>query len=316
MQQVTLEAFADATAVDPARLPAILSNPGRKALNNASRTWVLHRRLVIRGVFVALLCAGAAGVYALRDRIGVEWGNAYDWGERELATSQFGIKQISITGQDLTDEKTILAALDITPETSMVNFDADAARTAIENLPAVASVTIRKGYPDHLYISIVERVPVARWRLDGVTYAIDQTGAKIAANGDDYPNLPLVVGEDAGDDAMAMTRALAQFPALNSGLVALSRIADRRWDMIYKSGLRVQLPEQGIAQALAQLVTLEQKFQLLERDVTIVDLRVPNVVEVRPSDDAAKQLDAIAKANIAKNKGSFKEDADYSAPAR
>ena len=31
--------------------------------------------------------------------------------------------------------------------------------------------------------------------------------------------------------------------------------------------------------------------------------------------DAAAQLAAIAKANIAKNKGNFKEDADYAAPA-
>ena len=46
----------------------------------------------------------------------------------------------------------------------------------------------------------------------------------------------------------------------------------------------------------------------------LIDLRVPGILAVRPSDQAAQQLAAIAKANIAKNKGSFKEDADYSAP--
>lgn len=62
-------------------------------------------------------------------------------------------------------------------------------------------------------------------------------------------------------------------------------------------------------------MTLQDHYQLLQRDVTVVDLRVPGVVAVKPSEDAAKQLAAIAKANIAKNKGNFKEDADYSAPA-
>jgi cell division protein FtsQ len=106
-----------------------------------------------------------------------------------------------------------------------------------------------------------------------------------------------------------------QYPALKQGLVALSRIADRRWDMIYDSGLRIQLPEQGVAQALGQLTTLQDQFQLLQRDVVAVDLRVPGVVAIKPSDDAAKQLAAISKANMAKNKGSFKQDSDYSAPA-
>jgi cell division protein FtsQ len=113
-----------------------------------------------------------------------------------------------------------------------------------------------------------------------------------------------------------MIRAMERFPRLEKGLVALSRIADRRWDMIYDTGLRVKLPELGVAQALTQLSTLDKEFSLLERDVTQIDLRVAGVVAVKPTEEAAKQLDAIAKATVARNKGNFKEDADYSAPAR
>ena len=50
-----------------------------------------------------------------------------------------------------------------------------------------------------------------------------------------------------------MIHALDQYPALTEDLAALSRIGDRRWDLIFYSGLRVQLPENGVAQALAQL---------------------------------------------------------------
>ena len=196
----------------------------------------------------------------------------------------------------------------------MVNFDVDSARNALKAMPAIASATHRKSYPNHLYISVVERVPVARWRLNGVTYAIDATGAKISENGDAFSKLPLVVGDEAGDDAMVMIRAMDAFPSLKTGLIALSRIGDRRWDMIYGTGLRVELPELGVAQALAQLSTLEQHFQVLERDVTMIDLRVPGVVAVKPTAEAAAQLAAIAKATGAKNKSNFKEDADYSAP--
>ena len=317
MQQVGAKAFAAAIAVDPAQLPALLSPPPRRrAMLGAGRLWLLHRTLVLRAGALLLACAAVAGTYAAREWIAEEGQALYQLALTEIARSPFGIAEISISGQALTREKDILAALDITPTTSMLNFDADAARTAIEQLPAVEEATIRKQYPDHLFVSVKERVPVARWRLDGVTYAIDATGARIAADGDDYPQLPLVVGDEAGDHAMVMVRAMDQFPALKNGLVALSRIGDRRWDMIYKSGVRVKLPEQGVAQALAQLSTLETHFQLLERDVTVIDLRVAGLLAVKPSEDAAKQLAAIAKANIARNKGNFKEDADYAAPAR
>jgi cell division protein FtsQ len=315
LQQVGAKAFASAIAIDPTHLPALIAAPRRRSFFNIDRMWVLHRGRVLQSVAVLACCAVVGGIYEMRDRIGVEAGNLYVLGERQLAHSQFGIAKISITGQALTSEHDILAALAINPETSMLNFDADAARTAIEALPTVLEATVRKQYPDHLFLAVTERTPVARWRLDGTTYIIDQTGAKIADDGDDYPKLPLVVGDAAGDDAMVMIRAMNQYPALAQGLVALSRIADRRWDMIYQSGLRIQLPEKGVAQALGQLTTLQNQFKLLDRDVTIVDLRVPGVVAVKPSADAAAQLAAAAKANIAKNKGSFKEDADYSAPA-
>jgi len=314
LQQVGAKAFASAIAIDPAQLPAILTAPRRRVRLGFSRLWVLHRRRLLQVGAAAFCCIVAGGIYEVRDEIVAEGQTLYQLGLVELAKSPLAIKQISISGQAVTSEKDILAALGISPSISMLNFDADAARTAIEALPAVSEATVRKVYPDHLYISIRERVPVARWRVDGVTYVIDPTGAKIGDDGDDYPALPLVVGDSAGDDAMVMVRAMNQYPALKKGLVALSRIADRRWDMIYDSGVRVKLPEQGVAQALAQLTTLEQHFQVLERDVTVIDLRVSGIVAVKPTEDAAKQLAAISKANLAKNKGHFKEDADYSAP--
>jgi cell division protein FtsQ len=92
-----------------------------------------------------------------------------------------------------------------------------------------------------------------------------------------------VVGDVANDDALVMIRALDQYPELKDGLMALSRIADRRWDMIYDTGLRVQLPELGVARALRNLVMYQKDYQLLDRDVTIIDLRVPSLVAVRPT---------------------------------
>jgi cell division protein FtsQ len=71
--------------------------------------------------------------------------------------------------------------------------------------------------------------------------------------------------------------------------VALSRIADRRWDMIYETGLRVQLPELGVARALRNLVMYQDDYQLLDRDITVIDLRVDNLVALRPTTPAVEE---------------------------
>ena len=130
---------------------------------------------------------------------------------------------------------------------------------------------------------ITEKTPVARWAVDGVTFLIDGRGEQIAETSPAYSGLPLVIGDGAADDALGMIRALNGFPLLQDGLVALSRIADRRWDLIFDTGLRVQLPEQGVAQAMARLVTYQNDYQLLDRDVSVIDLRVDSVVAVRPN---------------------------------
>jgi cell division protein FtsQ len=311
LQQVSAKAFATSVAIDPDQLPALIPMPRRRVAVNFGRIWVLHSRAVIRLGLAALVLAGLAGIYESRDRLAEAADSATHLAWRELAHTPLGISQISMAGLAITNERDVLAALHITPETSMVTFDADAARQAIEALPSVASATVRKTYPNHIAIKIAERVPVARWRLDGVTYAIDGTGARITPDGEAFPNLPLVVGDNANQVAMVMIRAMDAYPDLRKGLVAFSRIGDRRWDMIYSTGLRVQLPELGVAQALKQLSSLEKKYQLLERDVEVIDLRVPTILAVEPSADAQAELARIYKADIAKNKVKLNQDSDY-----
>src|SRR5690606_29888109 len=137
--------------------------------------------------------------------------------------------------------------------------------------------------PGDITVTVTEKLPVARWRVDGITFVIDSMGEQIGEDRGAYGDLPLVVGDGANDDAMVMIRALDQFPSLKDGLWGLSRIADRRWDLIYDTGLRVQLPELGVAQALRHLVMYQNDYQLLDRDVTLIDLRVPHLVAVRPT---------------------------------
>jgi cell division protein FtsQ len=110
---------------------------------------------------------------------------------------------------------------------------------------------------------------------------------------------------------MVMIHALDKYPALTEDLAALSRIGERRWDLIFYSGLRVQLPENGVAQALVQLDQDQRDSQLLDRDVTVIDMRVPGMVSLKLGEVATQAWADLQK----KNKHVVKGDADYETPA-
>jgi len=302
LQQVKSETFlAGARMVDPRTLPVPVRSRQRRLANNFGRAWVLHRKAMLRGVAVAALLATTALVYQLREPIASGAAILAEVAQGRFADAGLAIGEISISGQRLTSEQAIFDALGVEPHTSTVSFDVEAARQRIAELPAVSAVTVRKTYPGDIIVTITEKLPVARWRVDGITFVVDGSGEQIGEDRGAYADLPLVVGDGANDDAMVMIRALDQHPALKEGLVALSRIADRRWDLIYDTGLRIQLPELGVARALRNLDSYQADYQLLERDLTVIDLRVASLVAVRPTkteEELAKD-EAERKAAIA-----------------
>ncbi|MGV3650174.1 MAG: cell division protein FtsQ/DivIB [Devosia sp.] len=241
------------------------------------------------------LAAGVA-LYEVRDPIAMGVDSASSFVQGRFASAGFGINAIEISGQRLTRERDIFALLTMGNGNSTLTYDVDRARTRLEWLQAVESASVRKVYPDRLEVAIVEREPVARWRVAGVTYLVDVQGRRIGTTDGGFGDLPLVIGSGAADDAQVMIRALAQHPDLKAGIAALSRISDRRWDLIFQTGLRVQLPEQGVAQALVQLAQYQRDYRLLDRDVTVIDLRVPGLVALEPGEDAAAQIEAERKA--------------------
>ena len=80
-------------------------------------------------------------------------------------------------------------------------------------------------------------------------------------------------------------------------------VAERRWNLRLTNGIDVRLPETNIENALDRLVALDRDKKLLSRDITVVDLRLPDRVSVRLSDAAAQSRDEALKANTKKKKG-------------
>ena len=283
MQQVGAQAFADAQPIDPRQLPVPARTVRHRALVTIGHVWVLHRRIVIRVVAAFAVLVLVVGAYHAREGLFAAGTAVVNVVKGEFAAVGFGITEIEVSGQKLTRDRDIAVLMALSSGASTLTFDVQKAQTRLSWLRAVETASVRKIYPNRIVVDIVEKQPVLRWRIGDAIYLVDAEGAAIAKDAGTYPDLPLVVGDGAADDALIMINSLNRHEALKVDLAALSRIGDRRWDLIYYTGLRVQLPEQGVAQALARLDTYQRDYALLDRDVTVIDMRVPGLIALKPA---------------------------------
>ncbi len=150
-------------------------------------------------------------------------------------------------------------------------FPIDELRGALERLPWVRSVTVRRVWPDRLEIALEEHVVFARWGTDAL---VNTYGERFAGSSD--AALPLFSGPQ-GTEA-EVTRRYRRFAALLTPLASpIERIAlsqRHAWSVRLANGLQITL---GRDADLAE--------QRLERFVgayaSSVGTRVPQVVDLR-----------------------------------
>jgi cell division protein FtsQ len=202
------------------------------------------------------------------------------------AKSGFRIEQVDVVGREQTDPKALLAAAGLKRGDPILAFSPEAARQRIEALSWVASAAVERRLPDTVAITIVERRPIALWQHNEKITLIDSAGANLGPVAiESAPALPLVVGGDAAPHASALLALLADHPEIAKRVQASNWIGSRRWDLKLNNGVVVRLPEDGVGEALQQLADAEASSRVLERDVSVIDLRLAGKMIVRLSHD-------------------------------
>lgn len=203
----------------------------------------------------------------------------------------FEIRRITARGVDHTSEEDILSAVGPVIGASILHFDADRARAAVEQLGWVRSAAVSKLLPDTIHVSVREREPAAVWQLSGELHLIDNTGAIIRqVDAYEYADLPLIVGAGAPGAASDMLKALAAEPELWRRASALIRVSDRRWNLKTRNGVDVKFPENGTGEAVRYLARLQDETGLLDEPLEYVDLRNPENFVYRTKDALAMDM--------------------------
>ncbi|MEL6583045.1 MAG: cell division protein FtsQ/DivIB [Pseudomonadota bacterium] len=202
------------------------------------------------------------------------------------------LTSVVVSGAQADTAEQVLAITNMRLPASALSLDLDALRGELEALPAVQAAVLDTSGEGVLSIAVSEHIPVALWRSAAGLLLLDGQGGHIrpAAMRQDHPELPLLMGEGADSALQEGLTIAAQAQGLELPVHALVRVSERRWTLHLGDGQQVHLPEDAPQDALAYLIALHRGTELLNRDITLVDLRIPDRPVIRLSDNAVREV--------------------------
>lgn len=213
---------------------------------------------------------------------------------------EFMVKLMAIDGASVYVAQGIREIIPIDFPISSFDLDLDQMKNKIAELDAVAKVDLRIKSGGILQVQITEREPVVVWRYEDRLDLLDESGHRVAAvrSRRDRPDLPLLAGEGANEVVDEGLRVLAAAGPVQKRVRGLVRVGERRWDLVLNRDQRIMLPEKDPVNALEQVMALEEATELLDRDITTVDVRKAGRPTLRLVMREPDPLEDLTKTNL------------------
>ncbi len=175
-----------------------------------------HRLQAARPWLLALAAVGAValGAWAL------------------LFSSWLATQRVEVAGNDMVATREVVKAAGIQDGTPLLRVNLDSVREQVAALPSVASVSVHRGWPHTIDITVTERVPLATVLSHGQWYAMDKTGVLFHAQAFRDAALPIVVLALGADPAARAEVASVVSALPHDMLSTMRRVKARSMDSI------------------------------------------------------------------------------------
>lgn len=261
----------------------------RKTVRQASIIDRLFRILpfteedIQRALTWALLTIGLLIACVIANWFGVPQA-AYRQYAQLAANVGFEVKRVEITGMDRVDQLKVYDIVLAEKDRAMPLVDIDKIRSDLINYGWIKDVRVTRRLPDTLVVDIIERKPTAVWQRGGIYSLIDDQGVELEKIGaTEVGKLPVINGEGADRQIVALGKLLDSAQSLKDQVAGASWVGNRRWDLRFKTGETLSLPEGDVlaAQALVNFTRMDGVHRLLGRDIIHFDLRDPDRAYMR-----------------------------------
>lgn len=231
-----------------------------------SRIWLAM--IIGGGVGIAFIIASLAGVPAL----------AQAQVAAMAADAGFEVRHVRVTGTTRMDDQQVYARALAIRDQAMPDVDLEALRADLRSLPWVKDARVSIQLPHTLAIDIVERTPHAVLERPDRLMLIDATGVELEpVSPDKVKGMLRLAGSGAGQQARGLESLLSAAPALAAKVEAAEWVGNRRWNLTFRTGQLLALPEGEVAAttALVKFARLDGKNRLLGGKVVAFDMRSP-----------------------------------------
>ena len=294
-----------------ARKAAVARGTSRKVRTAKAKTgsamslamdWIPLSEEQLHRVFLAMILGGA---------IALAWFVAGLAGLPDMARQQlsavasdagFEVRRVDVRGVKHLNELKIYERALSQRNQAMPEVDIESLREDLLEIPWIKDARVSRQLPDTLVIDIVERTPQAVLRKPDRLVLIDAAGHELETVTAQGARGRLIIGgPGAGPQAAALAHLLEAAPALKPQVREAEWIGNRRWNLTFKTGQVLALPEgdRKSANALIAFARLDGTNRLLGGRVAAFDMRASNRIYLRipgrGKQEAALDAGAIRK---------------------
>lgn len=228
----------------------------------------------------------------------------------------FEVRRVNVSGTKNLNELKVYQLALADNHRAMPLVDIHGLREKLLTLSWVEDARVSRQLPDTLAIDIVERKPAAVLRKPDKLVLIDATGHELQAVSEARAKGKLVVsGPGAGKQVEALNALLGAAPAMKPQVTEAEWIGNRRWNLTFKTGQVLALPEGETpsAKALMTFARLDGVNRLLGGKALAFDMRAPDRIYFR----LAGRTDAVEQPVSAEkpSQAADKPKADAAKPA-
>jgi cell division protein FtsQ len=272
-----------------------------RAANRRAQSRLRIPRGIGSAAAITFILANAGAGFVLGghyDRMIAEQGSVSDMLARAFG---FGVRHIVLSGHSELTQDEVIHLSGLQGYQSLPFLDPKSMQDRLQSVPLIAEATVTKLYPDRLLIMIRERVPYAIWQQDGQVKVIAEDGTAIEDLSDPrFLRLPHVVGPEANLRAREFVALLDHVPELRDQIRAGILVSKRRWTIKLQNGIDVLLPELDAEKALRTFAQLEKQHGLTRKAALTIDLRLPDRIALRLTEEAATSFGDALQIKIKK----------------
>lgn len=238
----------------------------------------------IQRFFLVLILAGMAALaWAVASLAGLTALAGHQFAAA-AADAGFEVRKVEVRGVQRMNELKVYERVLGERERAMPQVDLHALRDSLMELSWVEDARVSRQLPDRIVVDIVEREPHAVLRKPDRLMLIDPQGNELEPVSDaDAKDMLVIAGPGAQAQVEALTALLDAAPALRPQVAEAEWIGNRRWNLTFRTGQMLALPqgEERAAGALIDFARVDGMNRLIGGKAVAFDMRVENRFYVR-----------------------------------